>query len=155
MKKDYYKRIFLNKEGQGSSSHIIAEVNEYRFRLQIADCSRSIELYNEIDSSEDRNNAVHKLSLIRETADEMIHEIKNTPPTINFSRPDKRESFKSQLTAVSTAIMKGYIKTLPVKSCKIKNIISFWQIGKEHKYAAIVLNKKAIIRKYQIQFFNF
>lgn len=132
-----------------------AEIDKYGFVFRIADCDSSISIYNSIDSSEDREDSIYKLSLMKDTADAMISEIKNTPPSINFSRPDKKESFKSELTAITTVVMKGYVKTLPPKSCKIKNIISFWQVEKEYKYAAIVLNKEAKIKKYQIRFFNF
>ena len=154
MGRKYYKRAFLNKEGQGSSAHIIAEINSDGCDIKIADCNRSITLENAIEKPTQRDNAIHKLTILRDTMDEMIHKIKSIPVVIKFKKPYKRKSTLSQQAAEDTLSLK-YNKTALPKGSKIKNLVSFWQIEKEHKYAALVHNNQAKVRKYQVLFYKF
>lgn len=61
----YYRRLFLNRDPHHSSAHLIARISEYGGTVELADCSRKINLdfdFSEEDGLWDNNLA--KLDLL-------------------------------------------------------------------------------------------
>ena len=76
--KGFYRRHFLNRPGMHSHAHVIASTDtiyeDTRYNhdasFDIADCSRTINLYFDMDDEKCRKNSMHKLdTLIKDLSD--------------------------------------------------------------------------------------
>ncbi len=150
-RKEFFKRIFLNKEGFGTHAHAIARLTLSNISLRISDCNSTIELHNRIVTNNEKANAIYKISTLRDVCNELLNAMQ-TSMHVCFSKKNaiRKMPFYSFSEAENFVTEEGFVKTTAPEGLIC---LGFYQFLKINSYAVIVENPKLKTRKFKVLFF--